>query len=193
MGAVIAVSAWIVSYPRIYYCWIVNTYAINDARGSVVLMWTLTAERGVATFKRDRVVAPDEPYSQLKVPRFHFYAPATRPLDSRTFHQDMATFKTIWGKNKTFRFLEWNDYGFYTADTQHEPGNQLYTLWLVPLPLSPIAAITAMPPLVWMFLASRRYLKRRRNGLCGLCVNCGYDLRSTPDRCPECGVIPAKA
>jgi hypothetical protein len=38
--------------------------------------------------------------------------------------------------------------------------------------------------MVWLFRAFRRDLRRSKEGLC---MYCGYDLRQSKDRCPECG------
>jgi hypothetical protein len=50
-----------------------------------------------------------------------------------------------------------------------------------------IAAVTAILPAY----ATLRHFGRRHLTKIGHCVKCGYDLRATPDRCPECGT-PAR-
>jgi hypothetical protein len=47
---------------------------------------------------------------------------------------------------------------------------------------------------VWAWLASSMMFERHHESRRGLCPACGYDLRATPERCPECGrVVPAAA
>ena len=49
------------------------------------------------------------------------------------------------------------------------------------------AAVTAILPATWV----RAGMRSRRRNRAGLCRACGYDLCATPDRCPECGAVPA--
>jgi hypothetical protein len=41
-----------------------------------------------------------------------------------------------------------------------------------------------------MVLSARLVGWRRQSVTPGHCARCGYDLRATPDRCPECGTVP---
>ena len=56
------------------------------------------------------------------------------------------------------------------------------------VPLWLLAALFSLPKTLPMLM---RRLRRRIPP--GCCKTCGYDLRATPDKCPECGAVPAKA
>jgi hypothetical protein len=57
--------------------------------------------------------------------------------------------------------------------------------WRVTIADWMILVVTALAPTIWTF----RHWHARRTAAAGMCRQCGYDLRATPERCPECGLI----
>jgi hypothetical protein len=72
----------------------------------------------------------------------------------------------------------WNTLGFkYYSGATH---SSIY------FPYWSGALLTAVLPGAWMMQHQRRH----RRAKAGHCPACGYDLRASPDRCPECGAVP---
>jgi hypothetical protein len=79
--------------------------------------------------------------------------------------------------------------GFRYVDEPNLPSsvtpNNYYREWNAPL--WSLLLLCAPLPVVRLGSALRRRRARGR----GLCPACGYDLRATPERCPECGTAAA--
>jgi hypothetical protein len=62
------------------------------------------------------------------------------------------------------------------------------SVWELAFPHWSLCLLFAILPATRIMAIRRR--SQRSRGHCGVC---GYDLRATPDRCPECGTIPSTA
>jgi hypothetical protein len=98
-------------------------------------------------------------------------------------------------------YTEWGQWGSLIGS--------LALFWVLAPILAPLAAvgyareISTHSPLVTIALMSayllplgiccarvRAHRMRWDRAAANLCASCGYDLRATPDRCPECGAAP---
>ena len=84
--------------------------------------------------------------------------------------------RLLWtfGVEKKDRFY---DFGFGNSMTYYERG-VCFPCWVLLVPMGLVLGIRI-----------KGVVERRRRLRDGLCMQCGYDLRATSDRCPECGAM----
>jgi hypothetical protein len=82
---------------------------------------------------------------------------------------------------KSFMWDRWHHRPYPGAWAQEASG--CIPLWL------PILLFAVLPI---YSIRSHQLQRKRLREQNHLCVQCGYDLRATPNQCPECGTIPIK-
>lgn len=156
---------WIRSY------WIMDSFHLERDRiraGRYELRSvTLSSARGAVELMTGSGIATDSTSGRTRFS--HYSAPGGR-LIFNSMHRTLA-------EKLGFRFAR-GQWGFV-----HGLAARPATQTVINLPYWLLILISAILPFCYVL---RRY-RRRRRVLDGLCADCGYDLRCSKDRCPECG------
>ena len=120
---------------------------------------------------------PDEE-SDLKTDGYYYSVARAYPADYST-----VTYYPLGGWN--WHGLGWQRRPMRFADGELQISQSIFSpLWFL--------AVLITIPIGIVFVARRRESRNRHLNNEPRCRNCDYDLRATPDRCPECGEVPKK-
>ena len=167
----------------------VRSFYVQD-----VMRWTTTRAAG-GDIRRTRVEVFSVRGHNVAHVQSRTYTPqefdrVVRPMDERMTPQQ----RSLWYRmgTHTFRFNYnpdvrgrslWVRLGFRYSHSIHDSSPPFPGFTEARLPHWLIAMLTAALPAV----RCGAWWRRRRRHAIGRCPRCGYDLRASPDRCPECG------
>jgi hypothetical protein len=114
-------------------------------------------------------------YSEASIGSFRFPPPYGFVRESRSAPDQFVDY----APSNTMRYVDLAGFGVITGD------NGRYSVAARAVPYWLVALMTAILPGTWL---RSRMRGAPETSQCGVC---GYDLRATPERCPECGSVPA--
>ncbi len=166
-------AALLVSWVRSYYGndnWALR-HGRHDGNGPVVTRSAmLMSGAGCIGVRAGRWSEPDSPALQKEYPDGLHARHESNPLPATGYPLDGSFWNRIGFRCHVDRFSD---------QTETEAAFTLIVPHWLPLWLSATPAA--------MSLMRRRRDRLRRQFR--FCVRCGYDIRATPDRCPECGAL----
>jgi hypothetical protein len=111
-----------------------------------------------------------------------------RDKDWRSYDQYPRIFTAEWepsGAEPSESIIKNLGFDFGQAEAIFGGGD--HVIWIA-FPYWLLSILTGLLPAARITTFLRRFRRKRADR----CLACGYDLRATPDRCPECGTVPAR-
>jgi len=149
-----------------------NNVVVRLSRGR--MEWDFQRERDLSIERSEHLYDDGSPVASV------------RQLEHRQYPSEELSLAPnslgAWAGRLGWGFVAWQDAPrYYFADLPLMRSTSfLFPLWFPTLLLAILLAL-------WL---RRRMILRKRSRL-GFCKTCGYDLRATPQRCPECGTVAA--
>ncbi|HEV8605481.1 MAG TPA: hypothetical protein VGQ99_08960 [Tepidisphaeraceae bacterium] len=161
-------------------------YSLHSYRGRI-FAWTLSVAPNPTAMVWSTPLKMGTGF-QLDSVADSWYAPYIGPSKGINLETDFLEVPSAWGgvdkKWLGFRYVR-NDAWYPRAQLQM--GYPTARSRAIFVPHWAVVLLTAILPAI----ALLRFVRNR--GKIGQCRTCGYDLRATPGRCPECGTEPSPA
>ena len=165
-------AVWLRSH---FYSDMLDTFGV-DGEGRPAERHVLTSEHGVLTVDMRWIVVP--PQSPAGVPASHFdgsgWSHTSSPARARP---------------RTGTWLQRLGFDFMSGQRATRTGATL-RLVMVQVPHALVVGLLAALPAAAQVRRIVRARRERRRLHLGHCRACGFDLRASPERCPECGALP---